>query len=49
MSNFRYLSTEWIEAVGSRVSSSKEIQELAKSHAVGITQVVTGTPFGDVT
>ena len=49
MSNVRYLSTEWIEAVGSRVAGSAEIQTLAKTHAVGITQVVTGTPFGDVT
>lgn len=49
MSNVRYLSTEWIEAVGSRLASSVEIQTLAKTHAVGITQVVTGTPVGDVT
>ena len=49
MSNVRYLSTEWIEAVGSRVTGSAEIQTLAKTHTVGITQVVTGTPFGDVT
>ncbi len=49
MSNVRYLSTEWIEEVGSRVAGSAEIQTLAKTHTVGITQVVTGTPFGDVT
>ena len=49
MSNVRYLSAEWIEAVGSRVAGSVEIQTLAETHAVGITQVVTGTPFGDVT
>jgi hypothetical protein len=49
VSNVRYLSTEWIEAVGSRVTGSAEIQTLAKTHTVGITQVVTGTPFGDVT
>lgn len=49
MSNIRYLSTEWIEAVGSRVESSTRLQELSKDHVVGVTQVVTGTPFGDVT
>jgi hypothetical protein len=49
VSNVRYLSTEWIEEVGSRVAGSAEIQTLAKTHTVGITQVVTGTPFGDVT
>ena len=49
MSSIRYLSPEWIEAVGSRIASSSEIQTLAASHSVGVTQVVTGTPFGDVT
>ena len=49
MSNVRYLSTEWIEAVNARVSNSPELQNLARTHTVGVTQVVTGTPFGDVT
>lgn len=49
MSNVRYLSTEWIEAVNARVASLAEIQNLARTHSVGVTQVVTGTPFGDVT
>lgn len=49
MSNIRYLSTEWIEAVGVRVANSVAIQALADQHQVGITQVVTNTPFGDVT
>ena len=49
MSSIRYLSPEWIEAVSTRIASSSEIQALAASHSVGVTQVVTGTPFGDVT
>ena len=49
MSNIRYLSTEWIEAVSARIANSTEIQSLATNHQVGVTQVVTGTPFGDVT
>lgn len=49
MSNIRYLSTEWIEAVSTRIANSTEIQTLAANHQVGVTQVVTGTPFGDVT
>ena len=49
MSSIRYLSPEWIEAVSTRISDSREIQALAATHSVGVTQVVTGTPFGDVT
>lgn len=49
MSTIRYLSGEWIEAVASRVASSSSLQSLASNHSVGVTQVVTGTPFGDVT
>ena len=49
MHSVRYLSPEWIEAVSSRIAASKSIQALAKDHSVGVTQVVTGTPFGDVT
>ena len=49
MSSIRYLSGEWIEAVATRVAQSAPLQSLAATHSVGVTQVVTDTPFGDVT
>ena len=49
MSSIRYLSTEWIAAVAAGVAANSELQTLASQHLVGLTQVVTGTPFGDVT
>lgn len=45
----RYLSTEWITAVAAAVVANSELQLLASEHIVGLTQVVTGTPFGDIT
>ncbi len=49
MSSIRYLSGDWIEAVATRVKNSAALQSIAATHAVGVTQVVTDTPFGDVT
>ncbi len=45
----RYLSTEWITSVAAAVVANSELQSLASQHTVGLTQVVTGTPFGDIT
>ena len=45
----RYLSTEWITSVAAAVAENSELQSLASQHIVGLTQVVTGTPFGDIT
>ena len=45
----RYLSTEWITSVAAAVAANSELQSLASQHIVGLTQVVTGTPFGDIT
>ena len=45
----RYLSTEWITAVAAAVAANNELQSLASQHIVGLTQVVSGTPFGDTT
>ena len=45
----RYLSTEWITSVAAAVAANSELQSLASQHNVGLTQVVTGTPFGDIT
>lgn len=45
----RYLSLDWIDAVADRIAASDELQALANEHEVGITQVVTEGPEGDVT
>ncbi|MSZ54716.1 MAG: hypothetical protein F2595_00445 [Actinobacteria bacterium] len=44
----RYLSLEWIEAMHAQVSGSASINDLANSHSIGITQVVTDGPEGNV-
>ena len=49
MSSVRYLSPEWIAAVTARVADSETLRGLAAQHTVALTQVVTGTPHGDVT
>ena len=45
----RYLSLDWIDALTGRVASSDALAGLARAHSVAVTQVVTGTPEGDVT
>jgi putative sterol carrier protein len=49
VSNVRYLSDEWISAIAEAVRLSDDLQARAGSQGVGLTQVVTGTPHGDVT
>jgi len=49
MSSLRYLSAEWISAMSAGVSADSTLSTLASQHTVGLTQVVTGTPFGEVT
>lgn len=49
MSTIRYLSPEWIAQVSAAVTASADIQALAALHSVGLTQVVTDTPHGDMT
>jgi len=44
----RYLSLEWIDALSAEVADNPTLAELAGSHRIGITQVVTGGPEGDV-
>jgi len=44
----RYLSLDWIDALTAEVSASASLQEFATSLNVGITQVVTDGPEGDV-
>jgi putative sterol carrier protein len=45
----RYLSDEWIAAVGRQLADFPAINSLALKHSVAVTQLVTASPFGDVT
>ncbi len=45
----RYLSLAWIDALSAEVAASEHMREVAEHHAVGVTQVVTDGPEGDVT
>lgn len=45
----RYLSLDWIAALTDEVASSEHLRELADTHQIGVTQVVTDGPEGDVT
>ncbi len=42
------MSADWVQAVSEAVAANTELQKLASIHSVGLTQVVTGTPHGDV-
>ncbi len=48
-SSLRYLSLDWIDALSIEVAASDHMRELADHHSVGVTQVVSGGPEGDVT
>jgi hypothetical protein len=45
----RYLSLEWIVALGDEVEHSNALHEAATGRRLAVTQVVTGGPEGDVT
>ncbi len=45
----RYLSLEWIDALTKAVAVDAAMQRAAAENTIAITQVVTGTPDGDVT
>jgi hypothetical protein len=45
----RYLSLDWIDALTREVAQSHELAALAADHTIGVTQVVTDGPEGDVT
>lgn len=45
----RYLSLAWIRELTREVAESDALADLAGEHTVGVTQVVTGGPEGDVT
>jgi putative sterol carrier protein len=45
----RYLSLDWITALSEEVAASDNMREIAESHRIGVTQVVSNGPEGDVT
>lgn len=45
----RYLSLDWINALSAEVRASDHMREIAESHRIGVTQVVSDGPEGDVT
>lgn len=45
----RYLSLDWLDALTASVAADHDLQRLAGEHTIGVTQVVTGGPEGDVT
>lgn len=45
----RYLSLDWIVALGDEVDHSNALHEAASGRRLAVTQVVTGGPEGDVT
>lgn len=45
----RYLSLDWISALSDEVDASDQMRTVAESHRIGVTQVVTDGPEGDVT
>ncbi len=45
----RYLSLDWINALSDEVGASDHMREIAESHRIGVTQVVSDGPEGDVT
>ena len=44
----RYLSLEWIDTMHAHVASSESMSHLAETHSIGVTQVVTDGPEGNV-
>lgn len=45
----RYLSLAWMRELTAEVAASEAMQGLADEHRIGVTQVVTDGPEGDVT
>jgi len=44
----RYLSLDWIHALSAEVASSAHMAEIAEQHTIGVTQIVSDGPEGDV-
>lgn len=45
----RYLSLDWIDELSRVVAADARLGELAADHEIGVTQIVTDGPEGDVT
>ena len=45
----RYLSLDWINALSDEVANSDHMRDIANTHRIGVTQVVSNGPEGDVT
>jgi putative sterol carrier protein len=45
----RYLSLDWIDALTAEVAASEQMRDVARTHTIGVTQVVSDGPEGDVT
>lgn len=45
----RYLSLDWINALSDEVAKSDQMRAIADSYRIGVTQVVSDGPEGDVT
>jgi putative sterol carrier protein len=45
----RYLSLDWINALSAEVAASEQMRTIAETHRIGVTQVVSDGPEGDVT
>ncbi len=45
----RYLSLAWINALSDEVAANEHMREVARHHTIGVTQVVSDGPEGDVT
>jgi hypothetical protein len=46
---FRFLSREWLAALGEEVARRDDVGDAADGYTLGVTQVVTDGPEGDVT
>jgi putative sterol carrier protein len=44
----RYLSLDWIDALATEVAASSAMTDAVAGREIGVTQVVTGGPEGDV-
>lgn len=44
----RYLSLEWMETMQAHVAASESLTQLASTNSIGVTQVVTDGPEGNV-
>jgi hypothetical protein len=45
----RYLSLDWINALSDEVARSEQMREISRMHRIGVTQVVSDGPEGEVT